>query len=122
MGESKNATSEEGQNYSERHSESVSRRLGSARSKGKGARVSRESRTGESDRPWGNIKSRQDYSFGGIGSRLIATLTQQRQDLASHLEAARQSVAEYEAKLQQIDRELTEVNELLTQSLETENL
>lgn len=55
---------------------------------------------------------------GGIGSRLITKLLEQRAEVLSRYAVVMQRKAEYEAKLEQIDREIEEAQALLMDALQ----
>lgn len=70
------------------------------------------------DRSWTGADGRkEDDPPGGIGSRLIAKLLEQRAEVLSRYEVVLQRKAEYEAKLEQIDRELADARRLLGEIL-----
>lgn len=115
-------TSQKGQNDSDCYPPGASGGLGGVRSESKIFRFSGAGGVSPSDRPWTGYDQRTTSDFtGGIGSRLIAKLLEQRAEVLSRLDVVLQRKAEYEAKLEQIDRELTEARQMLAECLELEN-
>ena len=119
METSVDGTSKAGQNRPNGDFEDDLRGLGSARRKSEEFRFSGSSGIGPSDRPWTGIdqpESQADHA-GGIGSRLIDKLLEQRAEVLSRYDVVLQRKAEYEAKLEQIDRELVEARTMLAEAL-----
>lgn len=73
-----------------------------------------------SHRPWTGCSGREPESdrAGGIGSRLIAKLIEQRGEVLGRYQIVCDRKAEYEAKLEQIDRELAEARKLLAEAID----
>lgn len=99
-----------------------SERLGSSGPESKEFGFSGASRVDASNRPWTGIRGQEGDPVGGISSRLIAKLLEQRAEVLSRYEFVIQRKAEYEAKLKQIDRELESARELVSEVLELEGL
>lgn len=83
----------------------------------KGFRFSGASRIDPGDRPWTSPSGQTDSNSGGIGSRLIAKLIEQRAEVLSRYEIVMQRKTEYEAQMQRIDRELDEARALISEVL-----
>lgn len=96
--------------------------LGAARNQSKSFGFSGASGVDPGDRPWTGFTPGQEGSgSGGIGSRLIGKLLEQRAEVLSRYAVVMQRKEEYEAQLKRIDRELEEARTLLSEVLESEN-
>lgn len=88
--------------------------------KSEGFRFSGAGGVDPSDRPWTSSSGQTDSHSGGIGSRLIAKLIEQRAEVLSRYEVVMQRKAEYETQLQRIDREMDEARALISEVLMNE--
>lgn len=107
-----------GKSSSDSEFEGSSRGVGSLRGEGQNSGFSGAGGINPSDRSWTGIgHGSEGFTPGGIGSRLIAKLLEQRAEVLSRYEVVLQRKAEYEAKLEQIDREMREARQIVAECL-----